>query len=345
MGWQGPRTPAGVLVALALLLLTTTAAPAEAKQQRNYRFGTRTLAPGSKGKDVRFLQRALTKLGVPTSVDGVFGKGTFRSVESFERQRGWPVNGVVTRKEEKRIKKLVATRQVTGNYFIYGYSAPGLNLSARRAGDATVKIVSTSGGVVQTIRPSFAGGGTQTVFWNGNIPGGYAPDGTYQLKLTDPGTARASVVGGQIQPFGMHLHAFPVPGPHSFGGPDGRFGAPRSGHVHQGQDILAACGQKEVVDESGLVRVNAYQAGGAGYYVVLHGAITGTDSVYMHLEAPSGAAAGTSVFAGQQIGNVGATGDATGCHLHFERWTAPGWYVGGAPYDPLPELLYWDSYS
>jgi hypothetical protein len=29
----------------------------------------------------------------------------------------------------------------------------------------------------------------------------------------------------------------------------------------------------------------------------------------------------------------------------LERWSAPGWYVGGAPYDPLPELLYWDSYS
>ena len=77
--------------------------------------------------------------------------------------------------------------------------------------------------------------------------------------------------GGQTQPFGMHLHAFPVPGPHNFGGADARFGAPRSGHIHQGQDIPAACGQKEIVDETGQVRVNAYQAGGAGYYVVLHG--------------------------------------------------------------------------
>ena len=126
---------------------------------------------------------------------------------------------------------------------------------------------------------------------------------------------------------------------------DARFGAPRSGHIHQGQDIVAGCGQKEIVDETGQVRVNAYQAGGAGYYVVLHGALTGTDSVYMHLKAPSWAPAGTNVFAGQQIGKVGATGDAAGCHLHFERWTAPGWFVGGAAYDPLPELLYWDSYS
>jgi len=341
-----PRTVACALAALALVAMAIWAIPAVAKQPRVYRFGTRTLALGSKGKDVRFLQRALTKLGVPTSIDGVFGKGTFRSVEAFERQRGWPVNGVITRKEAKRIRKQVAKRQVTGSYFIYGYSAPGITLTARRTGEATVKVVSIStGGVVQTLHPSFAGGGSQTVLWNGSVPGGYAPDGTYQLKLTNPGTARASAVGGQLQPFGMHLHAFPVPGPHTFGGPDARFGAPRSGHTHQGQDIPAACGQKELVDESGVVRVNAYQASGAGYYVVLHGAATGTDSVYMHLKAPSWAAAGTGVFAGQQIGKVGATGDALGCHLHFERWTAPGWYVGGAPYDPLPELLYWDSYS
>ena len=29
------------------------------------------------------------------------------------------------------------------------------------------------------------------------------------------------------------------------------------------------------------------------------------------------------------------------CHLHFEIWTAPGWYSGGAPIDPLPTLRSW----
>jgi murein DD-endopeptidase MepM/ murein hydrolase activator NlpD len=143
----------------------------------------------------------------------------------------------------------------------------------------------------------------------------------------------------------MHLRAFPVPGPHTYGGAGSRFGAPRAGHTHQGQDVAASCGEPLYVSETGTVRTNAYQASGAGYYVVIHGVITGTDFVYMHLQTASSAPAGTAVYAGQPIGKVGNTGASEGCHLHFERWSAPGWYVGGAPYDPLPELQYWDSYS
>jgi murein DD-endopeptidase MepM/ murein hydrolase activator NlpD len=293
---------------------------------------------------VRFLQRALTRLGIPTSIDGAFGKGTARSVEALEQQRGWPINGVVSRKDAKRIQKLLASNATSGSFFVQGYTRPTLTVTAHHAGNAKVKVLDSGGSVVQTIPLSFGGAETRNVSWDGMTPAGLAGDAIYRLKLGKSNTAGARAAG-QTQPFQLHLHAFPVPGPHNFGGPDARFGAPRPGHTHQGQDIPASCGQKEIVDETGQVRVNAYQASGAGYYVVLHGAITGTDSVYMHLKAPSWAAAGTSVYAGQQIGKVGATGDAEGCHLHFERWSAPGWYVGGAPYDPLPELLYWDTYS
>jgi peptidoglycan hydrolase-like protein with peptidoglycan-binding domain len=345
MGTGRPRSPVGALVALALIALIAPAAPASAKKSKHVvTFGSRSLSPGTKGKDVRFLQRALTRLGIATSIDGVFGKGTRRSVEALEQQRGWPVNGVISKKDAKRIRKLLIKRRVSGSYFVAGYTVPILTLASKKAGTATVKVLDGSGNPVQTIPVSFTGAESHDVGWNGIVGGGAVPDGTYQLKLADPGTAHARA-SGQTQPFGMHLRAFPVPGPHNFGGPDGRFGAPRAGHIHQGQDIPAPCGGKELVDETGQVRVNAYQAGGAGYYVVLHGALTGTDSVYMHLKAPSWAPAGASVFAGQQIGKVGATGDAIGCHLHFERWTAPGWFVGGAAYDPLPELVYWDTYS
>jgi murein DD-endopeptidase MepM/ murein hydrolase activator NlpD len=343
MGSHRPRSVACVIVAMALVAALPLGT-AEAKPKHKHSFGSRVLRPGTKGKDVRYLQRALTKLGIATAIDGAFGKGTMRSVEALEARQGWPVNGVVNRKEAKRIRKLVIKQRVSGSFFAEGLSAPTLTVQARRAGTLKVKVVNASGGLVQSIPLTFDGPESRNVAWNGMTPAGFAGDAIYRMKLSKRNTARA-IASGQTQPFAMHLHAFPVPGRHNFGGADARFGAPRSGHTHQGQDIPASCGQREVVDETGQVKVNAYQASGAGYYVVLHGAITGTDSVYMHLQRASWASAGTNVYAGQQIGRVGDTGDAQGCHLHFERWTPPGWYAGGSPFDPLPELQYWDSYS
>jgi murein DD-endopeptidase MepM/ murein hydrolase activator NlpD len=348
MGMGRPRSLACAVCALALIAVAAPAAPAVAakgKHHRAFKFGTRPLGPGARGKDVRFLQRALTKLGVATSIDGAYGKGTMKNVKAFEAARGWPVDGVISKKDAGRIKKLLANAQVSAAFFVMGASAPQLLLHAKQAGEATVKVVNLAGGDAVKTPVSFSSGGSGAFTWDGTLDGAAAADGTYQLRLSDPGTAKASVTGGQTEPFEMHLHAFPVPGPHTFGGTDARFGAPRAGHIHQGQDIPAACGQKEVAFESGTLKVNAFQASGAGYYVVIHGGLSGTDAVYMHLQAASPIAAGTSVAPGQVIGLVGDTGDAEGCHLHFERWSAPGWFVGGAAYDPLPELQYWDSYS
>ena len=54
---------------------------------------------------------------------------------------------------------------------------------------------------------------------------------------------------------------------------------------------------------------------------------------------------GQRVETGQPLGVVGDTGSASACHLHFEIWTAPGWYRGGTPIDPLPALKRWDRVS
>jgi murein DD-endopeptidase MepM/ murein hydrolase activator NlpD len=135
---------------------------------------------------------------------------------------------------------------------------------------------------------------------------------------------------------------FPVQGPHNYGGPDARFGAPRNGHTHQGQDVIAACGTPLVSVMAATVQYTGYQASGAGNYIVLDNNGTEDDFVYMHLAAPPLIrTVGAPVAAGQQVGVVGQTGDAEGCHLHFEYWQGD-WYGGGQPIDPLPFLLSWD---
>jgi murein DD-endopeptidase MepM/ murein hydrolase activator NlpD len=141
---------------------------------------------------------------------------------------------------------------------------------------------------------------------------------------------------------------FPVQGPFSFGGEDARFGARRAGHIHQGQDVIAASGEPLVAPVAGTVVWKANQPGGAGIYVVVRGADAGLvrDYVFMHIKRGTVLVApGESVRAGQQLAQVGATGDASGPHLHFELWIG-GWYVrGGAPIDPLPQLERWAGLS
>src|SRR5262249_10302474 len=156
------------------------------KRAKAHAFGSRLLAPGAAGKDVRFLQRALTRLGVPTAVDGAFGKGTYRSVRTFEQQHGWPVNGRISKKDAKKIRKLLVKRRVTGGYFVAGYVPPVLNLTSHRGGSATVKVLDASGNVIVVIPVDFSGAQTRGVPWNGTTATGPAPDGNYQFKITDP---------------------------------------------------------------------------------------------------------------------------------------------------------------
>ncbi len=141
-------------------------------------------------------------------------------------------------------------------------------------------------------------------------------------------------------PLGSHV--FPVRGTYSFGGPDARFGAGRSGHTHQGQDIPAAEGTPVVTPHAGTVKAVRYQASGAGHYVVLDGAGEERDYVFMHLATGSTLVReGQTVRTGQQLAQVGNTGRSFGAHLHFEIWDGAGWYTGGRPIDPLPLLKSW----
>jgi murein DD-endopeptidase MepM/ murein hydrolase activator NlpD len=137
---------------------------------------------------------------------------------------------------------------------------------------------------------------------------------------------------------------FPVQGSYSLGGEGARFGARRTGHIHQGQDILAAAGTPVVAPRAGFVAWRAFQKAGAGHYIVVRGDDQ-RDYVFMHLRDGSVVVEkGQGVAAGQQLAAVGSTGASDGPHLHFEIWPY-GWYSSKAskPIDPLPDLLAWAS--
>jgi murein DD-endopeptidase MepM/ murein hydrolase activator NlpD len=131
---------------------------------------------------------------------------------------------------------------------------------------------------------------------------------------------------------------FPVSGPHTIGQ---GFGAARSGHSHEGQDVMA-CGTPLVAVSRAKVKWVSTQRL-AGNYVVIRNKKLHQDYMYAHLATRASVNKGRVVMPGQQIGIVGQTGDATACHLHFELWVGK-WYRGGHPVNPLPYLQTFAGY-
>jgi murein DD-endopeptidase MepM/ murein hydrolase activator NlpD len=177
--------------------------------------------------------------------------------------------------------------------------------------------------------------------WNGKVAASKksASSGEYKFRV---GPVSGKLASSDSAGFEFRPYKFPVHGPHTYG--DG-VGAPRAGHTHEGQDILAACDTPIQAARGGRVQYRAYQSA-AGNYVVIDGKDTGRDYVYMHLKSPSPLHKGEKVKTGEQIGVVGETGDATACHLHFEEWSPPGWYEGGHFMKSVTRhLKKWDSWS
>jgi murein DD-endopeptidase MepM/ murein hydrolase activator NlpD len=234
----------------------------------------------------------------------------------------------------------------------------GVKFSYRVAGTAPAAVTITlmrmdDGSVVRTWTPDPLGAGqVGSVSWDGMSSRGVpALSGRYAFRAAigsaAGGGATASSAGaGDVRrdAFDLRPALFPVVGRHDYGSSGARFGAARSGHTHQGQDVMAACGLPLRAARGGVVKANHYQSA-AGNYIVIDGEATDVDTGYMHLRSPSPYAVGDRVRTGDQIGVVGDTGDATACHLHFEEWGAPGWYSGGSPFDPLADLKAWDAYS
>ena len=108
---------------------------------------------------------------------------------------------------------------------------------------------------------------------------------------------------------------------------------PVTGRVapHKGVDFSMPIGTPVIAPADGTVEKIAYQANGAGRYVVIRHSRE-YQTVYMHLSRPL-VKAGQSVKKGERIALSGNTGRSTGPHLHYE------FHINGRPVNPLTVKL------
>jgi murein DD-endopeptidase MepM/ murein hydrolase activator NlpD len=133
----------------------------------------------------------------------------------------------------------------------------------------------------------------------------------------------------------------PVKAPRTYNG--GAFLWPTTSHhisqyFHYGHyaiDIDGSTGDPIWAAGAGTVTYAGWKNNGGGYQVwISHG--SGLYTTYNHMSSVS-VARGQHVARGQRVGRMGATGNATGSHLHFEVWRGPIWN-GGTRVNPLAYL-------
>lgn len=106
---------------------------------------------------------------------------------------------------------------------------------------------------------------------------------------------------------------------------DNFFILPTQGYISQGLhyynavDVANKCGTPVYAAASGVVKRvvfnNAWNLGMGNYITILH--INGTVTYYGHLSNIF-VKSGDTIKMGDRIGLIGRTGNATGCHLHFQ---------------------------
>ena len=153
------------------------------------------------------------------------------------------------------------------------------------------------------------------------------PDATASLT-SEPASCGSSPVVG---PGGV---VYPVPpgfigtDSHNWGGTGSHWSS-----WHTGTDFSVPCGTPVVAAMAGTVEIDTSQAWAGTWLVKV---VTGPGSVatwYAHMQALD-VHDGQSVGAGQQLGQAGARGNATGCHLHFEVHIHNGSIYGPDNVDP-----------
>ena len=109
---------------MAALAAVCAAMPIATAQAAPKSYGSRTLAKPMRGPDVRELQRLLTAWGLPTEIDGQFGRHTKLRVRSWERNSQRRINGRMSRSEAVALRDSVARGETLPGYAPETETAP-----------------------------------------------------------------------------------------------------------------------------------------------------------------------------------------------------------------------------
>ena len=241
------------------------------------------------------------------SIDGLAGPATRAAVRRLERRARLPVDGIAGPQVRRRLGRL--GRHPFGSRPMH-------------AGDVGWDVTALE------FRLAWHG------FPSGNFDGGFGPQlqgavARFQrwAGLPADGVAGPATLGA------LRRHRIPVSPIHlswPLSAPLGDGFGPRGDRFHTGIDLEASTGRAVRAASRGSVVFAGFDTGGYGNLVVLRHA-RGVTSWYAHLSRIA-VRRGHRIRAGALVGRVGATGNATGPHLHFEV------RLRGAAVDPLTAL-------
>ena len=262
---------------------------------------------GSRDAGIAALQVALQSRGIYAgSIDGVKGPATTRAIKLFQRRSGLSADGVPGLSTRRALgaygKHLLGSRPLTRGAAGWDVAALQFLLAWHGFPSATI-----DGGLGEHTARALR----RFQRWAGITPDGVAGNSTYAALRSAPARCPVAL-------------AWPVDAP------VGDVFGPRGNRFHAGIDFVAPRGTPVAAAAPGRVVFAGFAAGGWGRLVIVAHA-SGVKTMYAHLAGVT-VRRGELVTTGSRVGTVGASGRASGPHLHFEV------RVRGAAVDPRSAL-------